>query len=195
MPPDPAPRSDRGQRSYSTDPSRPDERFSGGYSNDRYQNDSYSGSGYQDSGYQNERPASGYPNSGRQSSGYPDSGYADSGYPESGYADGNYREPEDPIPGFPRAGDAAAFAPGARSRPRNSHSRSAPSPGSYPQERSSGRPPRRKLSIPLIALAVLIVLIVVGALLAHRSGGSSHSMGPYRTSVGFSSAPQAVTSG
>jgi serine/threonine protein kinase len=153
---------------------------------------------YPNAGYPNaERPPSGYQNSGQQNSGYqrPE-------YPGAGRSRGDYDESmdqRDQIPGFPTRGDAAAFAPGGRQagRPRGSHSRAPQSSDPYANERSSGRPGRRKLTIPLIALAVLIVLVVLGSLLAHRgnSSGGTHSLGVPGGSVRFVLAPEVVTSG
>jgi serine/threonine-protein kinase len=183
---------------YPDDQHSNEEYQGGGYSNDRYPNDRYSNDGRSGSGQSGQSGSgqsgqSGQRNDSRSRGGYSESGYQQNSgyqsprYPDSGYDDG-YSQPDDPIPGFPRRGEpASGFSEGAHSRPRTNQGRSARASGQYSQDGMSGRPKKRGLSIPLIALIVL-VLLVVGGYLATRGGGGSgsKSLGVTDTSLSLS---------
>jgi serine/threonine protein kinase len=139
---------------------------------------SNSDSGYSPSDYSSSR----YP--GQQSGpayGSNDSGYgSDSGYGNDRYQRG-YQDQEDDY-----------------SRPRASHNRSGrpsnPSTSELPQGRPASRSanrsanrPSRGMSVPLIALVVLIVVVLLGSLWAkaHNGDGKPNSLGIPRSSVGL----------
>ena len=112
---------------------------------------------YQDTG----RPAPSFPDLSR-----PPASYRDPGYPGSAFPD-------------PSGSNAGGSYP---SRPRGNHGRprgSGPSTSQMPNARSGGRPPRRKISIPLAALLVLIAVVLLGSLWAsRRDSGSDSGFGP-----------------
>ncbi len=124
---------------------------------------SYNDPAYNDSRYNDSRNQS----SGRNNSGYPDSGYNNSGYNDSGYNDSAFPDLNQPSSG---TGPNAGYP----TRPRGSHGRSrsssTPNTSELPVGRSGGRPPQRKISIPLAALVVLVVLVLLGALWANTRG-------------------------
>lgn len=101
-------------------------------------------------------------------------------------------------PGYPAAGYSATGSPG---RSRGSHSRasrtSGPDTSVMQPGRSGGRPPRRRLSIPLAALVILIVVVALGSFLANRGNAAvrSHSLGVQQTSVGLRLANEVVDTG
>jgi serine/threonine-protein kinase len=129
---------------------------------------------YKDPGY----PDSRYPESKYPAPKYPDSGYSDPGYSESdsGYSDS----------GFPDPGSGSGFS-GSRpeggypSRPRGNHGRPRGSSNAAqtPPGRSGGRPPQRKVSIPLAALIALVVLVLLASIWVKTHGDDS-SFGPLR---------------
>jgi eukaryotic-like serine/threonine-protein kinase len=105
----------------------------------------------------------------------------------------DYPTPDRSTPGYPEAGH-----PG---KSRASHSRasrtSGPDTSVMRQGRSAGRPPRRRLSIPLAALVILIVVIALGGFLANRGNAAvrSHSLGVQQTSVELRLANEVVDTG
>lgn len=128
-------------------------------------------SGRGDSG----RPTPGYNDSGRPSSGYNDSarptpGFPDLSRPPASYNDPGYTDSAFPDLGLPSAGSSGGSDGGYPSRPRGSHSRSrgpsGPNTSQMPSGRSGGRPPQRKVSVPLAALIVLVVVVLLGSLWA-----------------------------
>jgi eukaryotic-like serine/threonine-protein kinase len=162
------------------------------------------GSGYGSpaSGYDG-RSAPEYPEAGRPPPSYADSGRpAPGGFPDLSRPPASYNNPGYPKSGFPDLGQSGASSGGAYpSRPRGNHGRprgnTAPNTSEMPSGRSGGRPPRRRVSIPLAALLVLIIVVLLGSLWAkHRNSdsGSSSLQGP-RLSASFTLVPAAADGG
>jgi eukaryotic-like serine/threonine-protein kinase len=111
------------------------------------------------------------------------------GYPTPGRSTPNRSTPGYPPVGYP-------------GKPRASHGRAAgrasgPDTSVMQSRKSSGRPARRRVSIPLAALVILIIVVVVGGFLASRGNAAvrSHSLGAQRTSVGLLLASDVVDTG
>ncbi len=124
-------------------------------------------------------PPGQYPPAGNQAA-YPSSGYpGNEAYPGAGA--------DDPYDSYPK-------------RPRGNHSRTSrstsPTTSQLPTGRSSGRS-NRSLSIPVVALVILIVVVILGGLWAkHRdSGGGDNSLGIHRAPTGLVLAYEVVDSG
>jgi serine/threonine protein kinase len=149
--------------------------------NPRYDNPGYEAQGqepeYRDTG----RPAPNFPDLSRPPASYRDPGYP-SAFPDPGQSGGS--------------GAGGAYP----SRPRGNHSRprsSGPSTSQMPSSRSGGRPPRRKISTPLAALIVLIVVVLLGSLWAsqHNSDSDPNSMQVQKSSTGIALASVTVDGG
>jgi serine/threonine-protein kinase len=113
-------------------------------------------SGYNDAA----RPTPGFPDLSRPPASYNDPGYGDSAFPDLGLPPTGYSGTDSDVTAYP-------------SRPRGNHGRrgpSSPSTSQMPAGRSGGRPPRRKVSIPLAALIVLVVVVLLGSLWAKARG-------------------------
>jgi serine/threonine protein kinase len=172
-----APQQHPTRRSAALDRQQGDSRNSTGPRGDRNAREQRPSSDYRDSA----RPTPGFPDLSRPPASYNDSGYADSAFPDLGL----------PASGAGRSGSSPNSYP---SRPRGNHGRSrsssTPNTSQLPAGRSGGRPPQRKLSIPLIALVVLVVLVLLGSLWAKTRGDDTDSgslRAPY--SSAHSSAP------
>jgi eukaryotic-like serine/threonine-protein kinase len=109
-----------------------------------------------------------------------------------------YSTPNRSTPGYPSAGYPPTGYPG---KSRASHSRasrtSGPDTSVMQPGRSAGRRPRRRLSIPLAALVILIVVVALGSFLANKGNAAvrSHSLGVQQTSVELRLANEVVDTG
>ncbi|HST83746.1 MAG TPA: protein kinase, partial [Kineosporiaceae bacterium] len=134
-----------------------------------------------------QQPSSDYRDSARPTPGFPDLSRPPASYNNSGYADAAFPDLGLPASGADRSGSGAAAYP---SRPRGNHGRSrsssTPNTSQLPAGRSSGRPPQRKLSIPLMALVVLVVVVLLGSLWAKTRDNDSD---PGSLRATYSSAP------
>jgi serine/threonine-protein kinase len=126
------------------------------------------------------RPASGYNDSARPTPGFPDLSRPPASYNDPGYPDAAF-----PDLGLPPADYSGSRSDGAAypTRPRGNHGRSrgasTPNTSQMPAGRSAGRPAQRKVSVPLAALVVLVVVVLLGSLWA-RSRGDDDDPGSMR---------------
>jgi eukaryotic-like serine/threonine-protein kinase len=126
--------------------------------------------------------------------------YPPRGYPARGQG---YSSDRSSTPGYSTStpGYPAGYPGGQPGKSRAGHSRKArtsgPDTSVMHPGRSSGRPPRRRLSIPLAALIVLIVVVALGGFLASRGDAAvrSHSLGVQQSSVGLRLANEVVDTG
>jgi serine/threonine protein kinase len=120
-------------------------------------------------------------------------------YPPAGYPGPERSTPSHARAGYPGAGQLTGGYHQGKSR--GGHGRngrtSGPDTSVMQSGRSSGRPPRRRVSIPLAALVILIVVIALGSFLASRGDAAArtHSLGGQRSSVGLLLASEVVDTG
>jgi hypothetical protein len=149
-----------------------------------------------------DRSASEHPEAGRPSN-YADSGRPAPGrFPDLSRPPASYNNPGYSDSSFPDLGQSGAAGGGAYpGRPRGNHGRprggTAPNTSEMPSGRSGARSPRRKVSIPLAALLVLIIVVLLGSLWAsHRNADSdSSSMQGSQLSTALTLVPVPVDGG
>jgi eukaryotic-like serine/threonine-protein kinase len=135
------------------------------------------------------RPTPEFPDLSRPPASYNDPGYSGSAFPDLGL----------PAPGSSsKAPDGTPYP----TRPRGNHGRSRSSSGpntsQMPVGRSGGRPPRRKISVPLAALIALVVVVLLGSLWARANAadGEPGSMrAPHSSATTLTLVPVTVDGG